>query len=973
MRALVPAILAALPLALAGAAEPVRFNRDVRAILSDNCFQCHGPDSAKRVTAFRLDSESGIGADLGGHRAVVPGKPLESELFLRVSSSDPAFRMPAAASGKDPLRPEQVETLRRWIEEGAVWEPHWSFIPPREPSLPSPRGSSWTRNPVDLFVLSRLEREGLEPSPEASRETLIRRASIDITGIPPTVDEVDAFLADAFPDAYERLVDRLLASPRHGERMVLEWLDAARYADTNGYQGDNTRTSWHWRDWAIDAYNDNLPFDRFTVEQLAGDLLPGRTQAQMIATGFHRNHMLNGEGGRIAEESRVDYVMDRVETTATVWLGLTLGCARCHDHKYDPFTQKDYYSLFAYFNNMPESGGVDAGGNALPILAVRTPEIEEKIASLEREIAAAEERLAAPDPEVDAAQSEWETSLAAIDVALSPWRAAGPFEAGDLDRAFAKAFEPEPEAPRAAGGGAGLEWTPRPEWADDTVIPLTGSGCATYAERTVRVSRAVPATISLGSDDGIKVWVNGRQVFTKKIVRAAEPDQDRITVDLEAGENTILLKVVNGAGGYGFYFKLLDAGAPPEILAIARTPEAGRAVKAREEIRAFYRARVAPGLRAVSGGLDAARTRKAEIEASLPKTMVMEEMAKPRDSFVLIRGSYEKRGEKVAPRVPAALPPLPDGSPPNRLGLARWLVDPSNPLTARVAVNRYWEMLFGTGLVKTTEDFGAQGELPSHPELLDWLAVRFSRDWDTRAILRLMLTSATYRQSSAAKPSSYAQDPSNRLLSRGPRHRLSSFALRDQALHVAGLLLEKIGGPPVRPYQPPGIWEDLTFGQIRYQQDAGEALRRRSLYIFWRRSIGPTMLFDTSARQVCTVRQARTNTPLHALVLLNETAYVEASRAFAERMLRRSASDEERIEWAFRTVTARRPDAEEKAVLARAIERLRSQYRDDPGSAEALLGVGESPRDASLDPIETAAHAGLASILLNLDEAVTKE
>jgi hypothetical protein len=615
---------------------------------------------------------------------------------------------------------------------------------------------------------------------------LIRRVTFDLTGLPPTPEEVDTFVNDRSPDAYAKVVDRLLASPRYGERMVWDWLDAARYADTNGYQGDGVRTMWPWRDWAVRAFNSDMPFNQFTTEQIAGDLLPNATREQRLATGFHRNHMLNGEGGRIAEESRIDYVVDRVDTTATVWMGLTLGCARCHDHKYDPFTQREYYSLFAYFNNLPESGAVDRGGNANPVLLLPTPEQEKRYAELDQTVKAAEAKL--------------------------------------------------------------------------TALPQ-------------------------GS------------------------------------------------------------------------PERAAAEKA----------------------VEAAQKTRRGMEDSILNVMVMQEMPQPRETHILIRGAYDKPGEKVTYGTPATLNPLPAGAPPNRLALAKWLVDPANPLTARVTVNRLWAMVFGTGLVKTAEDFGVQGERPTHPELLDYLAVKFQTaspgglGWSQKALLRLLVTSETYKQSANAAPALVARDPENRLHARGPRFRLSSAMLRDQALAVSGLLVEKMGGPPVKGYQPEGIWEDATFGQIKYVQDHGEALYRRSLYSFWRRIVGPTNLFDAGARQQCTVRLARTNTPLHALTLLNDVTYVEASRAFAQRVLTSGgATDPERLNHAFRLATARRPSVDEAQVLLARLQRLRAQYAGDEAAAKKLLSVGESKRDEQLPAAEHAAWTSLCSLILNLDEVVSK-
>jgi hypothetical protein len=803
-----------LPLALVlivpatAAADRLDFNRDVRPILSDKCFACHGPDKSKRKADLRLDTSD-------GKKAVVPGKPAESEMVKRINSADKDEMMPPPSSGRS-LTAQQKDVLKRWIAEGAEWQPHWAYVVPKRPEPPTVTDPTWAKNPIDRFVLARLEKEGLKPSPEAPKHTLVRRLSLDLTGLPPTPTEVDAFVNDSSPDAYGKLVELLLASPRFGERLAYDWLDAARYADSNGYQEDLTRTLWPWRDWVVRAFNANMPFDRFTIDQIAGDLLPGATTDQKVATGFHRNHMLNGEGGRVAEESRIDYVVDRVDTTAQVWLGLTLGCARCHDHKFDPFAQKEYYRLFAYFNSVAETGAVDRRGpnqvgNANPVLRVPTKEQERTLFDSTRTIRELE-------PVVRQTAPKATTS--------------------DLHRAAL----------------AGLLRTP-----------------------SVVISEAILHP-SPAFADASRTWAKAK--------------------------------------------KTLD------------------------------------------------ETNKAVVE-----TMVMEDQKSPRDTFVLARGAWDQHGEKVKPGVPELLGKLPPGAPTNRLALAEWLVSPNNPLTARVIVNRYWQLLFGAGLVRTPEDFGVQGEPPTHPELLDWLAVEFrEQHWDLKKLLTLIVTSNTYKQSSKVTPESYERDPANRLLARGARYRLSAHAIRDQAMATSGLLVERLGGRPVKPYQPPNIWEEFSFNHIRYEQDHGDALYRRSLYTFWRRTVAPPELFDTASRQVCTVRPSRTNTPLHALVTFNDVTYVEAARVLAERMMTEGGTTPaERLRYGFRLVVARDPTPKERDLLVAAHERLRRQYAADKASAETVVHQGEKPRDPKLDVADLAAYAELASLLLNLDEALTRE
>jgi hypothetical protein len=806
------------------AADRVDFSRDVLPILSDNCFLCHGPDKTTRKAGLRLDTREGA---LGGEApSIVPGKSGESELIRRLVTDNPRELMPPPHSNKK-LTPAQIALLRRWIDEGANWGKHWAFEKPIRPRPPAVIRSSWVRQPMDAFVLARLEREKLAPAPEASREQLIRRLYLDLTGLPPTLEQVDAFLDDRSPDAYERVVDRLLASPRFGERLAWDWLDAARYADSNGYQGDAERTMWPWRDWVVRAFNDNLPYDRFTTLQLAGDLLPGAGPEEILPTAFNRNHMINGEGGRIAEENRIEYLFDQTETMGTIWLGLTLNCSRCHDHKFDPLTRKDYYQLLAYFNRTPVNG---------------------------------------------------------------------------------------------AGGSGQLP-------------PILNFGTPAQEKRRANIARAFDA-------------LNKEVLATEKRLREAG-------MVLKDGKYTTTL---------------------PQIIESALRKGTGdRAEQNYEELIRHYQ-KTEP---VYVEQLTRLRVLKRELDAAinaLPRVMVMQDMPKPRDTFILTRGSYEHREAKVNPGVPASLHALPAGVPDNRLGLARWLVDADNPLTARVTVNRFWQQLFGVGLVKTSEDFGVQGEFPSHPELLDWLAVEFRESgWDVKHLFRLLVTSATYRQASRVSPELRERDPENRLLARGARYRLPSWLLRDQALAASGLLTGTLGGPPVKPYQPAGIWEEATFGNKTYRQDTGEALYRRSLYVFWRRIVGPTLFFDTANRQTCSVKTTITNTPLHALTTLNDVTYIEAARVLAQWALEQPGSEDDRLALAFRRVTVRRPTTDELALLRGALQRQRSLFAADPAGAGQLLKIGDSKRNDSLDIVEHAAWTAVCSLLLNLDETLTRQ
>ena len=808
---LAPPILSAEP----ALGAKVSFDREVRPILSNHCWKCHGPDAKERKAGLRLDQvESATQPAESGKVAVVPNKPAASELLTRIHAADADEQMPPASENK-PLSDAQKEILKRWIEQGATFEQHWSFRTVLRPALPSIKNKAWPKTPIDHFILARLEAEGLSPSPEADRETLIRRVTLDLTGLPPTIAEVDDFLNDRDANAYEKVVDRLLKSPHYGERMALDWLDASRFADTNGYHIDNGRDMTRWRKWVIDAFNRNLPFDQFTIQQLAGDLLPEPTDAmaafeQKLASGFHRNHMINFEGGAFPKEYHNAYIVDRVNTTATVWLGLTVGCSQCHDHKYDPLTQREFYQFYAFFHNVPENGLDGRKGNAEPLLKLPSDDQQKQLAELAENIAKLDTRL-----------------------------------------------------------------------------------------KTAK-------------------------------------DEDAKTVKAD---------------------------------------------------------------------LDRLRKSQTDLEQLIPTSMVMREMDQPRETFVLIRGQYDKPGEKVAADVPAVLPRIPDGAPRNRLGFAQWLTHPSHPLTSRVTVNRYWQSYFGTGLVKTSEDFGSQGELPSHPELLDWLASEFvgqasqpdqsrttsgervglgspTYGWDIKHLQRLIVTSATYRQASRVTPALTARDPENRLMARGPRHRLSAEGIRDLALSVSGLLQHKIGGPSVSPYQPPGLWEELmaradgkNWTAQEYSQSHGADLYRRTMYTFWKRTCPPAQLatFDAPDRETCTVRRARTNTPLQALVLMNDPTYVEASRKLAERiLLEGGVTTDDRIAFAFRLTTARKPTARELGVLRRVFEQQLARFQADPTAAMKLLSVGETPRNEKLASAELAAWSAVASVILNLDETVTK-
>lgn len=988
----------------------VEFNREVRPILSDRCFACHGPDAANRKAGLRLDQEAAAKAELrGGRVAVAPGSPERSELIRRVVSGDRALRMPPAYAGHAPLRDHEIATLRRWIEQGAGWQKHWSLIAPERPAQPVVSNPGWVANAIDAFVLARLDQEKLQPAAEAPRATLLRRVSLDLTGLPPSPEEVDAFVHDTSPKAYERVVDRLLASPRYAERMAIRWLEAARYADTNGYQSDGERSMWRWRDWVLDAFHRNMPFDRFTIEQLAGDLLPGATLDQRIATGFHRNHRTNAEGGIVEEEFRVEYVADRVETTSTVWMGLTFGCARCHDHKYDPLAQKEFYQLFAFFNNVPERGLVYNFGNEEPFVQAPTPEHRARLAERDRAVAAAEQRWMALQPQIEKKQRQWEQSLSApLEWTVSKGQVlhrAGPeafdgkrvVEAGmdvakfDFKDPFTLAAWIRPESGNGTIAsrsedyfeGEGYQW-----FLMDGKLRLHIT--RRFTDISLRMESVAPVRLNewqhvavsydgYRKGKGVRMFVNGVPVETKilfdELTYPFGP-KEPFRIGGGAGEKFRFRGAIQDVRAYNRALTLEEVSTLPlrePLKELARLQPEQRSAAQNAKLRLCFLDRYAPqDVRAAREARDQALAERRKYDESIPTVMVMVESPEPRETFVLRRGAYDAPGERVRPEVPSALPPLPGDWPRNRLGLARWLVDRRNPLTARVTVNRFWQMLFGTGLVKTSDDFGSQGEWPLHVELLDWLAVEFmDSGWDVKRILKTIVMSSTYRQASGVRPELQQRDPENRLLARGPRLRLPAEMVRDQALAAAGLLVEKTGGPSVKPYQPAGLWQELAGGR-GYVPDKGEGLYRRSLYTYWKRTVAPPsmMNFDSPTREGCSVRETRTNTPLQALTLMNDVTYVEAARKLAERMLRRQGDG---VAYGFRLVLARSPRPEEKAVLERTRDRFRKRYQEDRDAARRLLAQGDSPRDASLDDAELAAYTSVASLLLNLDEAVTKE
>ncbi|WP_165233307.1 DUF1553 domain-containing protein [Aquisphaera insulae] len=1016
----------------APAAKPVNFAREVRSILSDHCFACHGPDDKTRKAGLRVDTKDGILAKLkSGETAVVPGKPDDSALIDRVTTDDAEAKMPPKKFGKD-LSPAQVETLKRWVAEGASWSTHWAFDPPRKADLPAVKDAAWPRNPIDRFILARLEAEGLHPAPPADATTLARRAYLDLTGLPPTPKEVDAFLADPSDAGYERLVDRLLDSPRYGEHMARYWLDAARYGDTHGLHLDNYREIWPYRDWVINAFNADKRFDTFLVEQLAGDLLPSPTLDQLVATGFNRCHVSTSEGGSIEEEVYVRNVVDQVDTNGTVLLGLTTGCARCHDHKYDPIRMKDYYQLFAFFNN---NDGPALDGNAAqwaPITKVPAAEQTAAIAAADAKIAATRKAIAAETARVSASYDRKKDADAgefvrradftwvddALPAGASPqgepgWEFrgrpaypvqsgkaafrlvakglmqrffdnAGPkLKVGEGDTFFTYVFLDPTSPPREVmlQWNIGGQWTHRGYWGEN-VIPfgkdasperlrigdLPATGKWVRLEVPVKALGLKPGTIIQGwaftQQDGTVYWDNaGIETWTPQEGQA-----------FDSVASWIRARKADGGAGL--------SEAVKAIMAI----DADRRTEAQQsELIAAFLASRDPKTKAILDPLyaqvDEAQKAKAAAEAAIPTTLICRERAgEPKPAFILNRGEYDQRKDKVGRATPAFLPPLPAGQPVNRLGFARWLVDASHPLTARVAANRFWLQVFGTGLVKTADDFGSQGDPPSHPELLDWLAVQFREDgWDVKRFMKRMVMSATYRQSGRVTPESLAKDPENRLYARGPRFRLDAEIVRDQAFALGGLLVEKLGGPSVKPPQPAGLWEAVGYtdsNTARFKADTGaEKVHRRSLYTFWKRTSPPPQMttLDAPSREACTVRRERTNTPLQALLIMNEPQFVEAARGLAERTLREAGpTTDDRLSWMFRLATARKPTAKELSDLNAALLDFSSHYAGDQAAAKALIEAGEAKPDPKQNPAELAAWTMMGNVILNLDEVMTK-
>lgn len=1009
----------------ASAAGKLDFNRDIRPILSDNCFACHGLDAKKRKADLRLDVPEGALTAIEGAFPIKPGNPEASTIIQRLLSHDVDELMPPPESNKK-VKPEQIELLKRWIKEGAAYKKHWSFEAPVKAAPPTAKGV--VRNGIDAFIQARLAEEGLSPMPEASKETLIRRVTLDLTGLPPTLAEIDAFLADTSADAYEKVVSRLLKSERYGEHMGRYWLDAARYADTHGLHLDNERSMWPYRDWVVRAFNANLPYDQFTIWQLAGDLLPNATVEQQIASGFNRCNVTTSEGGSINEEFIYRYAVDRTDTTMAVWLGLTAGCAVCHDHKFDPISQKEFYSMYAFFNSAADPA---MDGNILltpPILRLSTEEQKKQITELDQKIAATETKIreaiktlnyvdpasVQPPPPVQTSELVWfedafpaganvgvagaPTEFVAKDkgpvfsgnaalkrtatgVAQDFFANGGKFDIPPNGKISVQCFIDEKNPPKAVMlqfHTAG--WNNRAVWGEEGAIPF---GKVRTPERVMMgklpeagkwVKLEVPVE-KIGLKPGMKVtgyaftqfggtvyW--DRLAMSSRVDPAKDP-QWSWSKWIEKNQGKRVAELPND-------LQTLVRGKKP-----AEWPK-----KDAERLQAWWFENEYQGARSLVEGSRgeklALESQKKALDAVIPATFVMADLPEKRESFVMERGQYDKPKDKVTRGTPAIFPPLPTQAEYTRLDLAKWLVSPQHPLTARVQVNRLWQQFFGIGLVKTSNDFGSQGEPPSHPELLDWLAVTFRESgWDMKAFVKLIVTSHTYRQSSQFAVLGSQLDPENRLLAHGPRFRLDAEVVRDQALFVSGLLSPKIGGKGVKPYQPENIWEPVGFGGSNtrnYIQDHGESLYRRSLYTFWKRTAPPPNMtsFDAPNRESYCLRRERSNTPLQALTLMNDVQFFEAARNFAQHVMQSNASTDARITALFRTSTGRFPSAQEAEIIRQDFEKHLAAYTAKPEEAKKAISYGESKPDEKLNPAELAAWTMVANLVMNLDEVVTK-
>ncbi|MEE2614362.1 MAG: DUF1553 domain-containing protein [Verrucomicrobiota bacterium] len=1104
--------------------DSIDYNRDIRPVLSRNCFSCHGPDDGTRKAGLRLDVREGVVAERKGAPVVVPGKRNESELYARLLVADKDEIMPPPDSGHE-LTSEEIELIGKWIDDGVAYDRHWAFVPPVRPKIPDVKDRDWVKNAIDYFILSELEATGHHPNKMADRYTIIRRLSLDLTGLPPSPAEVETFLNDKRSNAYESLVDDLLSRPAYGERWARVWLDLARFADSSGYGSDPLRVIWKYRDWVIDAFNQNIPYDQFTVDQLAGDLLTKPSRDQLLATAFHRNTKTNTEGGTDDEEFRTEAVRDRVDTTMQVWMGLTMGCAKCHTHKYDPITQKEYYQFYSFFN---QSQDADRGDDS-PRLPYPSKEQTEKLDTISKEIKSLESMLNVHTPELANGQQKWEVKslrdLAKPEPKQSVWETVGPFKADSFDAAFSYSFEPEslaiglnvapqgearqsstaydgfarlaidgntsgvyadnsvthtqnpddkspwwevvlvkptnvsqvvlwnraeaserlsafrilgldskrevlfredffPENKGNPKSGEGFsipfkaerevsivrvellpvkgrnepilslaevqvfsrtddsretdfEWRTKPQWNDDQVHNLNlGVNESIYLRRKLTAQIEGSQKISFGSGDGVKVWLNGREVLAKKIKRDAQPDQELVTVSLDKGENEILIKIVNNDNKSGFYFDLKGADFPEDILPILLVAQSERTSLQRKKIESHYRT-FAKELDPLRKQIELKKKDEKKFRDSIVTTPYMQELpkGKRRKTYLLVKGNFLSKGEQVQAGFPGAFHKPKKDTPLNRLGVAKWLLQKDNPLTARVAVNRFWAQFFGRGLLDSEEDFGTQGNLPDHPELLDWLAVEFQeKGWDMKDLIKTIVMSATYSQSAKVHGELAESDFRNVRLGRGPRFRLEAEMVRDQALALSGLKSEKMYGPSVYPPQPPNLWQAAFNGQRNWATSSGEDRYRRGFYTFLRRTVPyPSMAtFDAPSREICAVRRIRTNTPLQSFVTMNDEAYVEFAQAMAYRIYNEGgATAQDRIKYALKLALTKPPEANRLSALTELYESELAYYGKETGAAKNLYGK-IAPLPIGADISEMAAFTVLANVLLNLDAILMK-
>jgi hypothetical protein len=1019
----------------ASAESDINFGWDIQPILSERCYQCHGPDAAHRMANLRLDDE-----ESAKKKVIVPGEPDKSLLLKRILTDDPLDVMPPPDSNRERLSAEEADLIRRWIEQGAEWGEHWAFVKPERLEPPGV-DSGWPQTPIDQFILAELQEAGLEPSPPAAREALLRRVHFDLTGLPPTLEELEAFLADDAPDAFEKVVDQLLASPAYGERMAIDWLDGARYADTNGFQNDFSREMWLWRDWVIDAFNANMPYDQFAIEQLAGDLLPDATQSQRIASGFNRNNRANTEGGSIEEEWYVENRVDRVETTSSVFLGLSMGCARCHDHKYDPVSQREFFEFYAFFNSTEDRGFYEeTRGNTGPVEVVNSFENQVRIAQYDASIAKAESLLTAAQADTEANFTAWLAKFPGLsepvlgrtlelhlpldgslegfeDLAITTrddgamWTEGllgqsllldgnpdsalaindGPV-AFEHDQAFTVAAWVKPDGEGAlfskmddAPGHRGVDILIGKEGEVSVHLIHEAPDNALTAVSTPRVALGGWSHIAVSYDgsgkfEGLGLYINGEQAELN-IGKDALDGSIHSGAPLRIGRRSDGLALKGAVADFRVFNRAIAERRLLELVdyTVSASLEGDLSDERRAMHRDLFDRRGDAVVRERQAALDGLKQEKAEyIRDEVPTVMIMRELPEPRPTYLLERGLYDHadKSEELWPATPAVLHPMPEDAPRNRLGLAKWLVHPDNPLTPRVTVNREWERLFGRGLVDTPEDFGVQAAPPSHPALLDWLAVEFVESgWDLKALQKRIVMSAAYQQDSRVTDDHLEHDPENRLYARGPRHRLPAELIRDNALAVSGLLVDTIGGPSVMPYQPEGLWDDLAggAGQGPYVLAEGEDLYRRSLYTYRKRTVShPTLAtFDAPTWELCWIRRTQTNTPMQALALLNDTTYVEAARHLAQRMLTEAADG--RLAHGFRLATGRVPSEREVAMLADGLNNYIETFRAHPEKGEAFIAHGASPVPDDLDPVELAAYTAVAAVILNLDETITKE